>query len=138
MLDLHNYIKASIAIAPQTATNADTAIVGEIIDMAGFDTCELVLLTGTLTDTDVTAAVTLEHGDDSALSDTAAPAAGDLLGTTAAMALTAASDKVTKKIGYRGTKRYIRATVTPTGNNSGAFPIAMVAIQSAARVKPVA
>jgi hypothetical protein len=138
MLDLHNNMKATVALAPQTQTNADTAIVGEIIDMAGFDTCELVILTGTLTDANATFALTLEHGDDSALSDTAVPAAGDLIGTIAATAFTFAADKATRKIGYRGTKRYLRATITPTGNNSGAAPVAMLAIQTVARVKPVA
>lgn len=138
MLDLHNSIKATVALAPQTQTNADTAIVGEIIDTAGFDTLELVIVTGVLTDADATFALTLEHGDDSALSDTAVPAAGDLIGTVAACAFTFANDKVTKKIGYRGTKRYVRPTITPTNNNSGAAPVAIVAIQTVARVKPVA
>lgn len=138
MLDLHNSMKATVAIVPQTATNSDAAIVGEIIDMAGFDTCEIAILTGTLTDPNATFAVTLEHGDDSGLSDTAACVAGDLLGTLALAGFTYADDKKTKKIGYRGTKRYIRATVTPTGNNAGDAPIAAVAIQTAARVKPVA
>lgn len=138
MLDLHNTIKCVVALAPQTQTNSDTAIVGEIIDMAGFDTCELVILTGTLTDADATFALTLEHGDDSGLSDTAVPAAGDLIGTTAACAFTFADDKKTKKVGYRGTKRYIRPTITPTNNNSGAAPVAMLAILSRARVGPVA
>ena len=138
MLDLHNTIKATIAIAPQTQTIADTAIVGTIIDTAGFDTCEIVFLTGTLTDADATFAVTLEHGDDPALADTAVPAAGDLIGTTALASFTFADDITTKKIGYRGTKRYLRATVTPTNNNAGAAPIAAVALQTLARVKPVA
>lgn len=137
MQDLHNRIKVLTAIIPQTQTNADTAIVGEIIDTSGFDSVEFAVALGVVTDADVTVAVTMEHGDDSGLSDTAAPAAGDIVGSAN---FTFADDKGCKKFGYlpksNPRKRYLRITATPTGNNSGALPIAAVAILSSARTKP--
>lgn len=128
MRDQMNLIHPVAAVKPQTQTNADTAIVGPIIDTKGYGSLTFVLIAGTLTDADVTAAVTLEHGDDSSLSDTAAPASTDLVGTLALMNFQYDDDIECRKIGYVGAKRYVRATITPTGNNSGAFPVAMVAI----------
>lgn len=134
--DLHNQVYFSQAITPQIATNSDTAIVSNILDTALFESAELILAYGTLTDANVTVAVTLDEGDDSALSDAAAVATGDMLGTLAGMAATYADDLKTFKLGYVGKKRYIRATVTPTGNNSGALPIAGLWAQSHARTLP--
>jgi predicted membrane GTPase involved in stress response len=140
MQDLHNRIHAAVAIIPQTQTNSDTAITGEIVDTAGFDAVEFVIATGTLTDADATFAVTLEHGDDPALGDTAQVTNSDLIGTLAGAGFTFASDKATRKLGYaprtQARKRYLRLTVTPTGNNSGAAPIAAVCIMSSARTQP--
>lgn len=128
MRDQMNLIHPVAAVKPQTQTNADTAIVGPIIDRKGYESLTLVLIAGTMTDADATAVVTLEHGDDSGLSDTAVPAAADLVGTLALMNFQFDDDIECRKIGYVGSKRYVRATITPTGNNSGAFPVAMVAI----------
>jgi hypothetical protein len=140
MQDLHNIIHAVVAIIPQTQTNADTAITGEIVDTNGFDAVEFVIATGTLTDADATFATTLEQGDDAALADTTAVVNADLIGTLAAAGFTFADDKKTKKLGYAPRtgvrKRYLRLTVTPTGNNSGAAPIAAVCIMSKARTNP--
>jgi hypothetical protein len=140
MQDLHNIIHAVVAIIPQTQTNSDTAIAGEIVDTNGFDAVEFVIATGTLTDANATFAVSLEHGDDSGLADTAAVLDANLIGTLAGAGFTFASDKKTTKVGYApraiARKRYLRLTVTPTGNDSGAAPIAAVCIMSKARTNP--
>jgi len=126
------------AIKPQTQTNADTAIVGPIIDRKGYDSLTFCLLLGTMTDANVTGAVTFEHGDDSGLSDTAVPAATDLIGTPTLMGFQYDDDIECRKIGYVGVKRYVRVTVTPTGNDSGALPIACVAILGTPAAGPTA
>ena len=51
-----------------------------------------------------------------------------LVGTLAAMAMTQADDTECRKIGYVGAKRYVRLTLTPTGNAAGAIPIAAIAL----------
>jgi hypothetical protein len=109
MRDQMNLIHPVTAVKPQTQTNADTAIVGPIIDRSGYESVTLVMLLGTMTDANVVGVVTLEHGDDSGLSDTAAPAAADLVGTLALMNFQYDDDIECRKIGYVGSKRYIRA-----------------------------
>jgi len=135
--DLLNSINTKYLFAPIAAqTNSSTARVSAIIDTAGYESCTFVLIDGTNTDADATFAVTLEHGDDSALADTAVPAATDLIGTTALAGFTFADDNLTRKIGYIGAKRYVRVTVTPTGNNSGDWFMAGVAILGHAKNRP--
>ncbi len=139
MRDMYDAIKVSRVLSPQTQTNADTAFVGQIIDNAGYDSLTYVLAYGNMTDADATTVVLLEESDDSGMSGAVAVDDADLLGTELLAAGAAATDDNTvKKLGYKGSKRYTRITVTPTGNNSGALPIGIVAIQSAARKQPVA
>lgn len=132
--DLHNAIKAVLALAPVVATD-NTVLNTGIIDTQGFESCEFVIATGTLADVDATFAVTLTAGDDAALADGAAPAASELLGTLALASFTFAADNVTKKIGYVGIKRYIKLTITPAAN-AGNAPLSVVAILGHARHKP--
>lgn len=134
MRDLHNNIKRVKAIAPVVVTD-NTAQVSDIIDLQGFESCEFVIITGVLADADATFATTMTVGDDSGLSDGAAPATSDLIGTLAAASFTFADDNVTKKVGYVGNKRYARITITPT-NNTGAAPMAAVAELGAPRHAP--
>lgn len=126
--DLHSTLDYKVLIVPQVQTNDDTAIVSEIIDVRDYDAVECVIALGTLTDAGVTTVVLLEEGDNSSLTDNAAVADADMLGTETLAAFDQADDKAVRKIGYTGTKRYIRLTVTPTGNAAGDLPISAVAV----------
>ncbi len=139
-MDLHNNLHTKTLFPPLAAqTNADTARTSNIIDTAGFDSLELVLINGTNTDANATFAVTLAESDDSGMSGSNSVAAADLIGALADMAFTAASDDgETRKIGYKGIKRYVQMTVTPTGNNSGDWFMAGLAIQGTPRKAPTA
>lgn len=117
--DLHNNIHPLVGIAPVAARTDDTAIVSTIVDTAGYGSCEFVIVTGTNTDADATFAVLVEDGNNSSLTDNAAVADAQLLGTEALAGFTFADDAETRKIGYVGGKRYVRVTVTPTGNGAG-------------------
>ena len=136
MRDLHNNVKISRALSPVTITD-DTAQVSEIIDTRGFDSLEFAIATGTLADADATFTVLVEDGDDSGLSDNAAVADAELLGTEADASFTFAEDDSVFKIGYVGSKRYVRLTITPA-NNTGNAPLSVVAIQGNAHQSPVA
>lgn len=125
------------AIAPAAADSGNTAIVGAIVDTAGFESVALVLNIGALGTDAATFATTLEHGDDPALADTSAPATTDLVGSLSDVAFTGTDDNKTKKIGYIGSKRYLRMTVTPSGNAAAAY-ISAVAVLGHARNKPSA
>jgi hypothetical protein len=127
MRDLHNNIHMKRAISPAAAGTDNTPIVSQILDTAGFGSAELVILLGANTDTDATFAVLLEHDDAAGFGTAEAVADGYLLGTEALAGFTAAEDdNKVKKLGYIGPKRYLRATITPTGNNSGNIFVAAV------------
>lgn len=126
--DLHNNIKCSLAEPPVAAQTDNTAIVSTILDTSGFGSNEFVGILGTNTDADVSFTVLMEEGDNSALSDNSAVADADLLGVEA-MGLDFADDNKVFKLGYKGTKRYIRVTVTPADNAAGNIFFAAVWIQ---------
>jgi hypothetical protein len=128
MFDLHNNINPMGIAATGVITVTDnTAIVSGIVDRQGYEAIEFVIATGTLADADATFTTLIEEGDDSGLSDAAAVADIDLLGTEALASFTFAEDASAFKIGYIGNKRYVRCTVTPA-NNTGSAPIAIIAL----------
>ena len=133
---LHDTVKPVPAILPGTSVSDNTPVVSAILDTAGFEAVELVVITGTLADADATFTVLLEHGDTPTLSDAAAVADDELVGTEAEASFTAANDNTTRKIGYRGMKRYLRATITPSGN-SAAAALAAVWLLAGGRRQPV-
>ncbi len=124
--DLHTMIYPKRGLSPVAATTDNTAYVSQIVDTAGFDSVEFVVLIGANTDTDATFAVLVEDGDNSGLSDNVPVADDYLLGTKALAGFGADDDNEVRKIGYLGTKRYVRVTITPSGNNSGNIFIAGV------------
>jgi len=120
MRDLHNNIDPKRAISPQAARTDNTPIVSEILDMQGAEAAELIIQLGANTDTNATFAVLIEDADISDMTGAAAVPDAQLLGTEAQAGFTAADDdNKVKKIGYIGNKRYVRATITPSGNDSG-------------------
>ncbi len=82
MRDFTNNLHPIRAISPVSVAD-DTAEVGQIIDRQGFDGLTFIIATGSLADTNATFAVLVEDGDDSGLSDNAAVADANLLGTEA-------------------------------------------------------
>lgn len=136
MRDLHNNIKASRGLSPKAAVTDNTAFVSEILDCAGFGSAEFIGILGTNTDVNATFAVKMEHADNSAF-DSGNEEVDDtyLLGTEA-LGLDYSSDNKVFKLGYNGPKRYLRVTITPSGNDSGNVFIAGVWIQGHPRVSP--
>ena len=120
MRDFTNNLHPIRAISPVSVAD-NTAEVGEIIDRQGYDGLTFVIATGSLADADATFAVLIEHGNDSGLSDAAAVADADLLGTETLAGFQFDDDDETRKIGYLGDKRYIRLTITPAANASAAL-----------------
>lgn len=118
--DIHNNTEDVRAISP-VSVGDNTAEVSEIIDMQGNNSLEFIIATGSLAAAAATFAVLIEHGDDSGLSDAAAVTDDMLLGTEAEASFDQADDDTTKRIGYIGDKRYVRMTITPTGNDAAAL-----------------
>jgi len=133
--DLHNEIKCSRALAPVVVTDG-TPQVSTILDTALFGSNELVVVLGALADLDATWVVLLEEGDNSGLSDAAAVADADLLGVEGAPSFIFSDDNKTYKLGYKGKKRYLRATIDDVTTNTGNAPMAAIWVQSHPRSGP--
>lgn len=119
MFDLMNRVHTLPAIAPVAARTDNTAIVSTIFDVRAMSAAALLLVTGTNTDANATFVVLLEESNASDMTGAVAVADADLIGTEALAGYTFADDAETRKLGYKGSKRYIRATVTPSGNDAG-------------------
>jgi hypothetical protein len=137
MRDMMTCCTPKRVISPAAATTDNTAWVGQIIDIQGYDSLTYLIETGSLADADATFTVLLEEGDQSNLSDAAAVADVDLLGTEALASFTFADDNKCFKLGYVGNKRYTRLTITPANNSGNAF-VAAIALLGYPAQRPTA
>lgn len=133
MKDLHNNIKVLSAIAPAAIVAADATKTSAIIDTKDFKSLEFAVQSGAITDGTFTGTVYESDADD--MTGETAVAAADLIGT--APVFIATEDNVVKKVGYIGTKRYVRIKMVQSGATTGGF-ISAQAIQGDPRVAPVA
>lgn len=101
VFDMHHGIVTENAV---DFTESDAAAPANpvIIDTAGYESLEFILSVGTVT---TGGAITLDHGDDSSLSDSDAVGTEETLGT---VTLVAAQNERSFKIGYIGKRRYVR------------------------------
>lgn len=134
--DLHNNINVKRVISPVSVADT-TAQVGQIIDKQGYGIVEYIIATGSIADVDATFTVLLEEGDDASLTDAAAVADADLIGTEALAAFQFDDDNECRKLGYKGTKRYTRLTITPVANASAAL-LSAVAVLANPNILPTA
>lgn len=125
MKDLMNNIDVKRVISPVSVAD-NTAQVGQVIDGQGAASVTYVIATGSLADADATFTVLLEECDTSGGTYTAV-ADADLIGTEVLASFQFDDDNECRKLGYKGTKRYTRLTITPA-NNASAGLIAAVAI----------
>lgn len=136
--DLYSHLSILPVVAPAANSNLGTTpLVGTVIDRKGFESLTYAIITGALSDADATYAVLLEESDLPS-SAFAAVADADMLGTEAAAGFTFADDGETRKLGYIGSKRYTRLTITPAAADSGNSPVAAIAILGMAHLGPVA
>jgi hypothetical protein len=138
MRDQMNNVNPIQVLAPVAARTDNTALVGNIVDRRSFDALTYLINVGTNTDADVTFTVLLEDGDVADMSDGAAVADAQLLGTEALAAFAFGDDNEMRKLGYIGSKRYSRLTITPVGNDSGNIFISAVAVLGYPHVAPTA
>ncbi len=134
--DLHNALKLTRVISPISQAG-NTAMVGAIIDRQGFGSLEFAITLGTITTAGTTYTALLEESAASDLSGSNAVADADLIGTEALASFVDSEVNTTKKLGYKGNKRYVRLTMTPAGN-TGASTMSAVAVQGSAALAPVA
>lgn len=134
MRDLYSNLTFRRAISPVSVAD-NTAQVSQIIDRQGFDSLVFAIATGSIADADATFAVLVEDDDASGFGTAAAVADSELNGTEALAGFQFDDDNETRKIGYIGNKRYVRLTITPSGNASAAV-LCAVAVLGNAALKP--
>jgi len=136
MNDLYSSLNVSRAISPVAVGTTGTGQTGKIIDRKGYIGPVLFTLDyGSITATNATLTVTVKEGDVTGTLTSAADA--DLIGTESAAGVAATtprtsgvSKNVSKKIAYKGIKRYVQCNVKST-ITAGTL-IAVDAIQQAA------
>lgn len=139
MFDLHNNARAMRVISPVAVGTTGTGQTGKIIDRQGFGGVEFVCSYGTITATAAVFTVTVKEGD--ATGSMTSVADADLLGTEADAGIAAAatrtsgtSKNVTKRIGYRGEKRYVQCNIKSTA--TAGTPVSCSAILHAPEIAP--
>jgi hypothetical protein len=122
--DLSSNVTLKRAISPVSVSDT-TAQVSQILDTRDMGAVMLAIATGSIADADATFTVLIEESAASDLSGGNAVADADLIGTEVLAAFQFDDDNECRKIGYVGSKRYIRATITPVNNASAAVIAAM-------------
>lgn len=121
--------------------SADTAFQCQEIDLRGYDSCYFTIATGDLADANATFAVLLQESDTAGSGFTDVADADMVSQTYGTAAETAAGfqyddDNEVRKIGYLGSKRYVRLYITPSGN-TGVALVSVTAHLGLANQRPV-
>ncbi len=123
-----------VSLALEATITTDTTTEGAIFDTAHFDLGIYFAIASTAW-TDGTYTLKIEDGDDSALSDAAVVATGQLVyGSLPAVAAVLADGADYAKEGVIGTKRYVRASIVSTDTTSGAT-LSLICIKGAELLK---
>ncbi len=115
--DLHNNIRTKTVIPPIALTTV-AGLAGAIIDRQGYGGVEFITAYGAMTATNATITLLIKEGAVTGTMTSVADA--DLLGTELLASIPAAvrtdgvGDKVTKRVGYIGNKRYVQASISAT------------------------
>jgi len=131
-VDLHNPIEAIVGFAPVVETGNNAHSTG-VIDTSRYSGIEFYFITGTLADSNAVFTVSVAGGDvvdstGTTITDSAAiTTASEFIGSITDASFQYDDDNEIHKLGYVGSKKYIKVTVTPSGN-SGNAPIACMAI----------
>lgn len=122
MKDLHTVMRTSRVISP-VAIGANATKTGVIIDRQGYGGVEFVCAYGAVTTTGTIATVVMFEGAVTGTMTSVADA--DMLGTEALASLLATTPRtsgstknVSKRVGYKGDKRYVRVDIVQTGVTS--------------------
>lgn len=140
MHDLHNRMRTSVALAPAALTTV-AGRTGKVIDRQGYGGVEFLVSYGSITATNATITVVVKEGDATGTLTSVADA--DLLGTELLASITAGArtsgtgKNVSKRVGYRGNKRYVQLNIA-SSTVTAATIISSTAVLHAAQVGPTA
>ena len=124
-MELHNSLQYTLLDGPVSGAADNVARVGTVVDMKDHHALEFIICLGTLTTSAAGFTVLVESsatnfGAEGGVADV------DLLGTEVLASFDGDDDDQIKRIGYKGTKRYVRMTITPD-TNSGAWLMCVLA-----------
>lgn len=138
--DLQSNVKAMLALSP-VVLGATGANAGRIIDRRGYGGVEFLLSYGAVTTTGTVVTAVLMEGDTTGALTSVAD--GDMIGTETLASLLATtprtsgvSQQVTKRLGYKGNKRYVRISMNGTGTTSAGI-VAAAAVLFSPETAPV-
>jgi hypothetical protein len=111
-----------VAMGIQATLSGTTPSAGNIVDVTEYGAATFCFGTGAVTDAGAAAgfAVEIQESDTTAAADFTAVADSDLIGLESELTVTSDDDdtKAIGCIGYRGTKKYVRARVTGTSGTN--------------------
>jgi hypothetical protein len=146
MRDIFNRLRVIKAISPKAIGTSGIAggSLSDVIDTRDFDAKGFVINHGTAGATGDTTSVIVYESDSATAASFTSVADADLLGTEAAAGLPVQATtrtsgtgmNISKKIGYIGTKRYLRVRLYGTGHATGLVSADFVGLL--ARREPVA
>lgn len=135
---IHESVRTAVGVAPVAIGTTGTGQVGKVIDTQGYAGVEFVVAYGTITSTAAVYTVTVKEGDATGTMTSVADA--DLIGTevlagvAAAVRTSGTTKNVTKRIGYKGKKRYVQCGVKSTA--TAATLVSVTALLHAPRYSP--
>jgi hypothetical protein len=132
MRDMHNNISVLHAISPQAVGTSGIAggKLSSALDRRGFESVEFIYSSGASASVADTITPVIYEGDTTNGSFTSV-ATADLLGTEAALTLTAAKSG---RVGYNGNKRYLKIRLYGTGTATAV--VAATAILGTPAIRP--
>lgn len=139
MSDLHNNISVQTVIEPVAVGTTGTGKTGGVIDLQGYGGVSFVCSYGAITSTAAVFTVVVKEGDVTGTLTSVADA--DLLGTellagvVAATRVDGSTEKVDKRVGYKGGKRYVNLSISSTA--TAGTPISVSAVLHSPNVAPV-
>lgn len=120
-MDLHNNIDAVRVVGP-VAIGANGTVSGKVIDRKGFGTVEFIASYGAIVTTGSVVTLVVKEGDVTGTMTSVANS--DLIGTEALASrlggatTSGTGSNVAKRVGYRGSKRYVTVDAVKTGTTS--------------------
>jgi len=123
-IDTKSNFKVTKVIGPLSPTTTGT-MTGTVVDTATYRSNTFIVEAGLQTTTNITVTPVILSG--TATDSLASCAAGELIGTEAAAALSGtAGASGRKKIGYIGSNRYVRADLIVTAAATGVYSVTLL------------
>lgn len=138
MRGLHYETKAVVSIEPVAVGTTGTGKSGVKVDRKGWRRAEILFSYGAITSATAVFTATLLAGDTTGAMASVADA--DLEGTESGAGVAAATrvdgstEKITKRLGYKGNKRYLQAKIVSAG--TAGTPVAATVLLSEPEVAP--